>query len=786
MKHKYIFSFFLFALISQLSFAQPSNYGWIAEFDGAYSNTRVFTPNTPALNINSLLVQATSSGNQFVIEWNSYADKWQNTSFDIDSEMILYHGDGNSPNSIINGGVTMGKYYTIQIEGLAYSNRNAVIMETDNMPVTIASLSREHNTIYHSQDAIINVALSSAKSPQEKAYIRYTKDNWTTSEVSEVLFNDDNTTGYGKIPADFNQNNGTYVQYYVYTTTVSAINTSNHDLITLNLFTGSDYTIQSAWASTESGNWTTTNNIIWGGSAVPASSETQPLILNHDITIDDAIENQTVIINPGKTLTINAGKSLKVTTNLIVDGSLILNSSSDSYSSILPVSISVSGTGSVAYNRYTNVVGTLAGGGNDLVSPPVSGQNWSAFLTANGTVLANNGSGTYAFAPFDKTTGTFDNYTATESPDPVLTSSVGYRAGTTSGGTLTFKGSVLTTDYSGVTISESGPEYAKWNLIGNPYPSYLKADDFLSAVNNVAILDPLATFIYGYNGSPTGSQYDMIGSADGHLVAPGQGFFVASNATGGAVQFNASMRSTTGGNDFIANRISATENEILLEVSKSDNAFTTTINFNSNSSQGINPGYDGAIFGDNAPEFAIYSQLVQDNTGRDLAIQSLGITDMDDVAVPLGINANQGEQLAISIANSNLPANINVYLEDNATNTWTLLNDGDYVFTPTDALSGTGRFFLRFSSTTLSVDDNSLNGLQIFAPQLSNTIIIKGALQDNSIATLYDMHGRAVMQQLLDSSSTTNSMDISSYSTGVYIVQLNNRSQQKTQKVIVK
>ena len=139
-----------------------------------------------------------------------------------------------------------------------------------------------------------------------------------------------------------------------------------------------------------------------------------------------------------------------------------------------------------------------------------------------------------------------------------------------------------------------------------------------------------------------------------------------------------------------------------LNLTGSSGNFVTDIFFTEFSSQGLDPGYDASLLGREAPAFSVYSLLVQDDTGIPFAIQALGENDYTDITVPLGVNANQGEQLTFSISESALPNTVDVYLEDNVTNTFTLLNSGDYILTPSENLNGSGRFFLNFTKTSFT------------------------------------------------------------------------------------
>ena len=126
--------------------------------------------------------------------------------------------------------------------------------------------------------------------------------------------------------------------------------------------------------------------------------------------------------------------------------------------------------------------------------------------------------------------------------------------------------------------------------------------------------------------------------------------------------------------------------------------------------------------------------------------------DISDVTIPLGVNAVAGEELRFSIAESTLPANVQVFLDDTVANTTTLLNDSDYVITPASDLSGTGRFFLRTSEDALSTIENSLDYLDIYTLKASDELVVNGQLlSNNTMLNLYDIAGRLVLSTKLDS-----------------------------------
>lgn len=485
-------------------------------------------------------------------------------------------------------------------------------------------------------------------------------------------------------------------------------------------------------------------------------------------------------IESGSTVNIPSTSNLTVSGVVIAGGDLNMTSTSTQYPSLIT---NGGGFGIMTYNRFVN----SNTNGNDLISSPVVSQTWASFLTDNETALLDDGNvgpTTYAFAPFDKTTGDYENYTDGTSTN--LVEGKGYRAATDAGTTLAFTGGLSNLTTTTVGITNSGPAFEEWNLIGNPYPTYLNVQDFLNNTANATLLDETTVGIYGYDGDASNGWviYNLANTSSATAITPGQGFFVAAEADGD-IEFTNSMRRTGTADDFISGR-NAELIYVMLQLSTDTSTYKTDFYFNNNASLGLDAGYDAKIWGGTAPNFAIYSHLIEDNTGSQIAIQSLNTSDLNDVTIPLGVNATQGEQITFSILDMTLPSSTNVYLEDMVANTVTLLNNSDYVITPTTALSGTGRFFLRTSEDALSTIENSLDTLNVFALNASKELVINGHIKSNTQLNLYDIQGRVVLSTDLDHLNLENRIDVSSLSGGVYVVNINNNLQEKTQKVIIK
>ena len=520
----------------------------------------------------------------------------------------------------------------------------------------------------------------------------------------------------------------------------------------------------------------------WNNGTGPTATDNA--LINDDYTISQDLECNDLTIASGKTVTVAPGVSVTLNNDCNNDGTLVLQSNSTAYSSVL-VTGTVSGTGTVTYNRYVNEIGTTntSNGGNDLVAPPVSGQTFGSFAAANTNLAA---SGTLrAFAPFNTTSGAYENYDTGIHNTTTLDVGTGYRAATTDGAPLSFSGTINT---GGVDVTLSnGTTF--WNLIGNPYPSYISLEAFLN--ENSGNIDTNYVGIYGYDADTSdGSVWTVwdanyLSSNTNAIIAPGQGFFVAAPPSGSTVTFTPTMRRSGSDDDFISGRVAdANFAQATITLSTATQTYSTNLYFRDTNTRGLDPGYDTGAYDGTAN--GIYTQLVQDNTGVNLYNQSLPFSDLGNIVVPLAVNANQGEQLTFALdAAADLPTGTTIYLEDNVSNTWILLNNQDYILTPSQDLNGAGRFYLHISNTTLSNANQSLNEFQVYVKPTSRMLVITGSITAKTNLKLYDLQGRLVLQRPLATQVTQQDVSLAKIGSGVYLVQLQNGTQTYTQKVII-
>ncbi|APY09410.1 hypothetical protein BWZ20_14325 [Winogradskyella sp. J14-2] len=512
-------------------------------------------------------------------------------------------------------------------------------------------------------------------------------------------------------------------------------------------------------------------------SGVTSSEDVMVLNGTYNTNADISVNN--INVATGATLNISKENTITVNGSIVNNGDFIMNSDSNEFSSLI---LTGNATANLKYNRHVN----SSANRNDLISPPFSGESFVNFRANNANILSNTGETLYLFGPFDKSTSDYLTYASTEVS--TLQAGKGYRTASTDNGTFTFTGSVTTGNLS-IPIEKTGSAFEIWNLIGNPYPSYISLDDFLT--DNLSEFDTQSAAVYGYDAdNSNGSYWTIFNLAyalanPNTLIAPGQGFFVSSKDGGGTVNFLPSMRRSGSSDDFISGRSNNPTEFGTIVLSSDAESFSTDLYITDNASLGIDVGYDASHF-DGAPsDFAIYSHLVSDNAGRDMAIQAINFNDLNDTTViPLGVNVPEGQQVTISFNNTSISTD--VYLEDVVLNTFTLLNTSDYTFTPSSSISDTGRFYLRFDVQTLSNNDSNLDILQVYSEHNNEQIVVKGLLEYDTEVVVYDIQGRHVHNSEFKAGSTINKINTSDFSTGVYLVRVSDQVLSITKKVIVK
>ena len=501
---------------------------------------------------------------------------------------------------------------------------------------------------------------------------------------------------------------------------------------------------------------------------------------------------------------IAAQTNLKVKTNsslTVLEGSnidVIGNFESESSANVVlksGASIIVSGTktGNITYKR------NLLTDSYFLVSPPVSGQSYdNSYVSTYGLDEAGtlNAIGTYTTS-----NNTWDFMEDGETLS--FTSGIGYNVKRASGsGELSFTGVIagdLETQNGGVNFtliydSSSSPDNDdqylgyNWNLVGNPYPAYIKNSEFLTT-NSSNILPTIWTW------DSANETYDdkvgnILNSENANFpIAPGQGFFVRSSAPGAIniPEANQYHQIEIGGVDTFERINTLTSIKLIINNGSSYNRHCD-VYYLDNVTLGFDYGYEGQLFGGggNANSLAIYTQLLENNEGVNYQTQSLPNTNYEGMVVPVGVDALANAEITISAELNNFPASIKVFLEDKQENTFTRLDaTSNFSTTLSTDLNSTGRFYLHTTSASLStgnvLDNNPVN---IFTTTRDNLRIV-GVQSGTANVQMFNILGKQVLNTSFEGSGSNN-INLPVLSSGVYIVQVKNESGTINKKVVIK
>jgi len=497
-------------------------------------------------------------------------------------------------------------------------------------------------------------------------------------------------------------------------------------------------------------------------------------------------------ISVGQDLTVISGGSITIPQESYVfvggnfsntAGTITLNSSSNEFSSLL---VSGAASGDITYNRYVKIVGS---GAWDLIGAPVFGMAFSSLITdAN---IATNGS-FYAVGAYDNTTDTWTN--ATSATEGNLELGQGYQMATTVGGTLSFTGTIANGNQS-VTINNNDAANSgagrRWNLIANPFASYLNGNSTADGTNNfltvnTVAIDDVFEAIYGWNADGTGYTIYNNTSIATH-IAPGQGFFLAAAGSGEdqTITFTKAMQTVTGVDDFVAAKSPASYELVLDMYSDAVKVDDTKFYFKEGLTLGLDPGYDAGAFNQSS---GFSSILLEQDNGIGMGINAMPIDALSNAIVPLVIHQQAGVSLKIQIANSTIPEDINVYLEDTIENTFTLLTNEGFELLAQTTLTGMGRFYLHYTTSTLSTDTVISTSLLTAYKLSGNTYIsVEGLQQFSEPANLilYNVLGMKILSRNIQNPSQKEMLSTVGLRTGVYILKVQAENIVFTKKLVI-
>ena len=329
-----------------------------------------------------------------------------------------------------------------------------------------------------------------------------------------------------------------------------------------------------------------------------------------------------------------------------------------------------------------------------------------------------------------------------------------------------------------------------WNLIGNPYPSYLAINNtanedinFLDV--NSANLSSNYSGIYLWDVANQNSSIKVVNHATGpYHMYPGQGFFVNTNSNGNSVSFTEQMQSHQATGTFYG-PIEATPS-IILAIENNGNVKTTTVKYFDTATAGLDVGYDaGAFTGGGTSTFNLNTHLPENSEGIDFTLQCLSTQEYETSVIPVALTTEAGLEIAFSVEALNLPTGIKVFLEDRVTNTYTRLDEAnsEYIVQLDEPENGIGRFYLHTKSSILTTDTIDLNNIIIYKADAS-TISIVGLPQDISTFKLFNILGAQLVKNTFMPEGIVN-INLPPLPSGIYIVWLENKFGNVVKRIII-
>jgi hypothetical protein len=459
-----------------------------------------------------------------------------------------------------------------------------------------------------------------------------------------------------------------------------------------------------------------------------------------------------VVVRPGRTLTVQPGVTVTVQNEFVVEGAVPNTVIFQNNSSLIQLSDAVN-VGAIRYERNTTPVVF-----HDYTywSSPVANQVLGTFspdTAANRFYIFNNVS--YSWQ--------------TISTASVMNAAQGYiiRAPGTHSVTVpsVFTGAFYGVPHNGpysINITVSGTQNR--NLLGNPYPSAIDAD-LLYGANNTVLQGNM--FFWTHNTPITANNYNSndyaVYNASGGAgtaasinpgvnpsiptgnIAAGQGFFVQGLASG-TVNFTNAIRLTGLNSLFYRSPDAPVTNviekhRIWLNIINQQGAYKQMLlGYIEGATNAIDNAYDAEV-----TEAGNVVSLYSLNTDKKLTIQGRALPFEVNDEVPLGFRTSIAGNYAIELENFDglFEEGQTIYLEDKLLNVIHNLNESNYNFT-TESGTFDDRFEVQFQDDTLGVENPTDASNAVIVYKNNQTIFINSSNLEMSEVKLFDIRGRLI------------------------------------------
>ena len=457
-------------------------------------------------------------------------------------------------------------------------------------------------------------------------------------------------------------------------------------------------------------------------------------------------------LNELTSLTVNSGNNITVAGAITNNGMMTIENNAN----LIQAGTTNDNTGNIIVKRNSNALSRL-----DYTSwsSPVS--NASQFLTTFSPLTLTN-----RFYNYNEATNQYNEISSPSST--IFAVGSGYLIRMPNTAVAAPATEVFTGVFNGVpnngtinkVITYNGSAPFGYNLVGNPYPSAIDAQVFITA--NTTNIESSLYFWRKTNGASgtayatynsvgsvaTGSGLTGTGSAAPNgTIQVGQGFFVKAKSASNLAFTNA-MRVANNENQFFKTKqvqkdrvwLNLTRTAIKTETIDIPEAFSQAlVGYLADATQGVD-NYDAKYINDSP--IALTSSI----NGEEYTIQGRPAFDASDVvALNFKTDADGYYTIALDHFDGVFATGQDVYLVDSKTGTETDLKAGSYTFNATAGIDN-ARFSLKYQKT-LKVDAPAFNENSVSVYKNNGALYVNSGFVAMSNIKVFDIQGRLIAEQ---------------------------------------
>jgi hypothetical protein len=332
------------------------------------------------------------------------------------------------------------------------------------------------------------------------------------------------------------------------------------------------------------------------------------------------------------------------------------------------------------------------------------------------------------------------------------------------------------------------------NLVGNPYPSTVDLNDFISDnITNIGgstvYYNNLGTTVSYSNLAGGTSVPDVYGDHRERFVGHSTSFWV--NAISSSVEFNANQReykpqdiipgAASGGTFYAAATPSANPNFLRLRLKNGSGIFDETLLAKESSSENGFDRADGTKYMVDMDQTKPYIYSVVD--GQNMVINAM--PQLEGEIIPLGVVTPSAGAWTIATHNSDafISETASVILEDRAANKFYNLKNMPEVTVDLPEGNAGNRFFLHIGNSTTGIKSISKHGVKVYSNHTNLTVDFGSELKGATSLEVVNLQGQVIMSVDASNLKGIQQFDMSQVADGTYVVKVVNAGNAITEKV---